>query len=63
MGRIQGLFFSVVGVVLLLGVSFALSLPNGWLALLFGVLAFFWTGFGFAMKARARRRLEGRRNE
>jgi hypothetical protein len=56
MGRFQALFFAVSAIVLLLGVSFSISLRNGWLALLFGIAAFLWIGFGFAMKARARRR-------
>jgi hypothetical protein len=58
MGRVQALFFAAVGVILLLGVSFSISLRSLWLTLLFGVLAFFWIGFGFAMKARARRKRE-----
>lgn len=56
MGRVQALFFSFTGVALLLAVSFSISLRNGWLTLLFGVAAILWIGFGFAMKARARRR-------
>lgn len=56
MGRVQALFFSFTGVVLLLAVSFSISLRSGRLTLLASVLAILWIGFGFAMKARARRK-------
>ncbi|WP_438446428.1 DUF5325 family protein [Gorillibacterium sp. sgz5001074] len=58
MGRNQALFFSFMGVALLLGISFSISLRNGWLVLLFSLAALLWIGFGFAMKARARRTLK-----
>lgn len=59
MSRFQALFFAVVGVCLLLAISFSISLRSIWLVLLFTVLSVCWTGFGFVTKAKARKRNGG----
>lgn len=59
MPRFYALLFAVVGIVLLLGVSFFISGRSpGW-ALLSGVVFIFWTGAGFMVKARFRRKQAG----
>lgn len=56
MPRWLALLFAAAGVLLLLGVSFFISLESPGLALMCGVLAILWIGAGFAVKARFRRR-------
>ena len=55
MSKPLSLFFACLSVAFMLATAFSLS-ENGWLAALFGVLAIFTIGFGFALKARIRRR-------
>lgn len=55
MNRIQALFFAVAGVVLLLAVSFSISLRSLWLTMLCTACAALFIGFGFMRKAKARR--------
>ncbi|UHA75878.1 hypothetical protein KIK04_06050 [Paenibacillus sp. 481] len=57
MSKGLALWFACSTIVLLTALSITIS-HNGWLALLFGVLAFCNTGFGFAVKAKQRRRAE-----
>ncbi|ULL20031.1 hypothetical protein DVH26_30415 [Paenibacillus sp. H1-7] len=56
MNKGLALLFAIVGTLLLAGISFSLSVGNGWLALLFSVLSIGFIGFGFVVKARLRRR-------
>lgn len=56
MPRWMALLFACIGILLLVGVSFFISLRSPWGAVLCGVGALLWIGFGFSMKARARRR-------
>lgn len=58
MKRSLALFFSFGGVLLLTGISYSISAGRPWLALLFAVLATGFIGFGFAVKARSRRKQE-----
>jgi hypothetical protein len=57
----MALLFASIGILLLVGVSFFISLRSPWGAALCGVAAFLWIGFGFGMKARARRLQEALR--
>ncbi|WP_164821624.1 DUF5325 family protein [Paenibacillus koleovorans] len=54
MNRSLALVFAVVTVALLCGVSFSISY-SPLLAVLFGVAAFLFMGYGFALSARMRR--------
>jgi hypothetical protein len=56
MSRYQALFFAVTGVVLLLGISFFISLRSPVLTVLCSLAAILWIGVGFMVKARARRK-------
>lgn len=56
--RSLALFFSVGGVLLLTGISFSIAARLPWLAVLFSVASVFFIGFGFAVKARYRRKQE-----
>jgi hypothetical protein len=58
LNRLPALFFSVVGVALLLGVSLAISYRRPGLALLAAAASVLFIGWGFAVKARNRRRNE-----
>lgn len=61
MSRIQALFFAITGVVLLLAVSFSISLRNVWMTLLFAACAILFIGFGFMLKAKDRKKKEDRK--
>ncbi|MFM9328528.1 DUF5325 family protein [Paenibacillus mesotrionivorans] len=58
MPRWMALLFASIGILLLVGVSFFISLRNPWGVVLCGVAAFLWIGFGFGMKAKMRRKQE-----
>lgn len=58
MPRLQALLFAVIGVGLLLGVSFFISMRSPWLIALTAVAALLWIGAGFGFKAKARRKAE-----
>jgi hypothetical protein len=49
------LFFSIVGVGLLAGISYSISIGSPWLALAFAAASTLFIGFGFIVKARQRR--------
>ncbi|RAV06313.1 DUF5325 family protein [Paenibacillus sp. YN15] len=59
MPRWMALLFACIGILLLAGVSFFISLRSLWGVVLCGAAALLWIGFGFGMKARARRRQAG----
>lgn len=46
------LLFSIISVVLLSGIGFAIATKILWLTLIITVAAFGWIGLGFALKAR-----------
>lgn len=56
MQRLPALSFAVVGVIFMVGISVSISLGKPWLVLLFSVASLLSIGFGFAMKAKARKR-------
>ncbi|WP_158602204.1 DUF5325 family protein [Cohnella endophytica] len=56
MSKPLSLFFAVVSIIFLLATAFSIS-HNGWLTLLFAVLALVTTGSGFVVKARLRKKL------
>lgn len=58
MPRWMALLFASIGILLLVGVSFFISLRNPWGVALCCVAAFLWIGFGFGMKAKVRRKQE-----
>ncbi|MDF2924033.1 MAG: hypothetical protein K0R57_2947 [Paenibacillaceae bacterium] len=58
MPRYQALLFATIGVVLLIGISFFISLGRPWLTVLCALAAILWIGTGFMVKARARRKQE-----
>lgn len=61
MNRGQALFFAVFGVLLLLGISFSISLRSPLLTLAFTIASVLVIGLGFMQKARARRQQNGDR--
>ncbi|MBO9605403.1 MAG: DUF5325 family protein [Paenibacillaceae bacterium] len=56
MKPIPALLFALLGIALLTCVSFFMSAGEPWLAALSGLAAFLAIGFGFAFKARVRRK-------
>lgn len=56
MKPIPALLFALLGILLLTCVSYFMSAGHPWLAVLSGVAAILSIGFGFAVKARTRRR-------
>jgi hypothetical protein len=52
------LFFAFTGTVLLALIAFFISAGQPWLVLLSAVIAILFIGFGFALKARIRRKNE-----
>ncbi|TDF98647.1 DUF5325 family protein [Paenibacillus piri] len=59
MNKGLALFFAILGTILLAGISYSISLGNGWLVLLFSVLSVAFIGFGFVVKAKQRKRNGG----
>ena len=59
MSKPQALFFAFFGVLLLLGISFSITLRSIWLVLAFSVASILFIGIGFMFKARARKRNNG----
>ncbi|MFC0211228.1 hypothetical protein ACFFK0_01985 [Paenibacillus chartarius] len=63
MNRPLALFFSIVGVLLLGGISYGFSAAGSvWIVLGFSLAAVLFVGFGFALKARLRRKQEERKD-
>ncbi|EGL18430.1 MULTISPECIES: DUF5325 family protein [Paenibacillus] len=58
MSRGLALLFAVIGTLLLAGISFAIALREPLLVVLFIVLSIGFMGFGFATKAKMRRKRE-----
>jgi hypothetical protein len=54
MSKTLSLFFAVASILLLLATAFTISY-NGWLALMFGMLALAVMAIGFVVKARLKR--------
>jgi drug/metabolite transporter (DMT)-like permease len=50
------LLFAIIGVLLLLSISFFLSTNQPWFALAAAFVSVFFIGFGFIVKARMRRK-------
>jgi drug/metabolite transporter (DMT)-like permease len=50
------LLFAIIGVLLLLSISFFLSANQPWLASAAALVSLFFIGFGFIVKARLRRK-------
>jgi hypothetical protein len=59
MNKGLALLFAVVATLLLAAISYALSLGNVWLVLLFSILSIGFIGFGFIVKAKQRKRNGG----
>lgn len=59
MNKALGLFFAVVGTALLACISYFIAAGRPWMALLSGVVAFFFIGSGFIVKAKQRKRSGG----
>jgi uncharacterized membrane protein len=59
MNKGLALLFAIIGTALLAGISFAISLGNVWLVLLFSILSIGFIGFGFVVKAKQRKRNGG----
>ncbi|WP_010271287.1 DUF5325 family protein [Paenibacillus senegalensis] len=56
MQRIPALIFSVIGVLLMIGISVSISLHKPWLVLVFSLATILFIGLGFVYKAKARKR-------
>lgn len=56
MQRIPALIFSVIGVLLMVGISVSISLHKPWLVLCFSIATILFTGAGFAYKSKTRKR-------
>ncbi len=58
MSKALSLFFAVVGTILLVMISFFISVNRPWFAILTSVIALVCMGMGFVVKARSRRKSE-----
>ncbi|MNI45714.1 hypothetical protein D3C73_1001530 [compost metagenome] len=56
MNKPLALLFAVVGTALLAAISLFISLRMPWMSILFGVIALFFIGFGFIVKAKLRKK-------
>jgi hypothetical protein len=56
MNKPLALLFAVIGTLLLASISLFISLGQAWLAVLSGVVSFFFIGFGFIVKAKLRKK-------
>jgi uncharacterized membrane protein len=56
--RNLALLFAVVGTLLLVSISFFMTLHQPWLVLLASVLSILFIGFGFVVKVQMRRKNE-----
>jgi len=56
------LLFAFVGTALLASIAYFMSAKQPWLAALAAVVSLLFIGFGFIVKARIRRKREGREN-
>ncbi|WP_141335399.1 DUF5325 family protein [Paenibacillus sp. tmac-D7] len=63
MNKTLALIYALVGTALLTTVSYFIAAGRPWMAVLTGVIALFFIGSGFIVKARQRRRREGRQQE
>ncbi|NHN33595.1 DUF5325 family protein [Paenibacillus agricola] len=59
MNKSLALLFAVIGTALLASISYAMSIGNIWLVLLFSIVSLFFIGFGFIVKAKIRKRNGG----
>jgi hypothetical protein len=59
MNKGLALLFAIIGTLLLASISYALSIGNGWLVLLFSILSIGFIGSGFVVKAKLRKRNGG----
>jgi hypothetical protein len=60
MRPLLALFFAIVGVILLAGISFSMAIGQLWLALAFTAASIGFIGFGFVTKAKQRKREQSR---
>lgn len=56
MNKPLALLFAVVGTLLLASISLFIALREPWMALLFTLISLGFIGYGFAMKAKMRRK-------
>jgi CHASE2 domain-containing sensor protein len=56
MNKPLALLFAIIGTLLLASISLFITLRQPWLALLSAVIALFFIGFGFIVKAKLRKK-------